>query len=135
MMSFRRFLFGLVAAIWAMGSPSIAKEPVDYADPMIGTSNSRWMLGPYACVPFGMVQLGPDNQDSIWMGGYEASINSIAGFSHIHAWTMAGFIAQKPRQKHGLPQIAHSLVHGRVPYLQFARLSSTCTARASCLRE
>ena len=89
-MSFRRFLFGLVAAIWAMGSPSIAKEPVDYADPMIGTSNSRWMLGPYACVPFGMVQLGPDNQDSIWMGGYEASINSIAGFSHIHAWTMAG---------------------------------------------
>ena len=24
------------------------KEPVDYVDCFIGTSNSRWMLGPYA---------------------------------------------------------------------------------------
>jgi len=67
-----------------------AKSAADYANPMIGTSNSRWMLGPYACVPFGMVQLGPDNQGMGWMSGYEASINSIAGFSHLHAWTMAG---------------------------------------------
>ncbi len=37
------------------------KEPVDYVDMFIGTSNSRWMLGPYAQEPFGMVQLGPDN--------------------------------------------------------------------------
>jgi predicted alpha-1,2-mannosidase len=72
------------------------KQPVDYADVMIGTSNSRWMLGPYASMPFGMVQLGPDNQGSldkngsVWMGGYEYAISSISGFSHIHAWTMAG---------------------------------------------
>ena len=39
---------------------SAGREPVDYVDPFIGTSNSRWMLGPYAGVPFGMVQLGPD---------------------------------------------------------------------------
>lgn len=67
-----------------------AKEPLDFADPMIGTSNSRWMLGPYVSVPFGMVQLGPDNQAGGWMSGYESSIHSISGFSHLHAWTMAG---------------------------------------------
>jgi predicted alpha-1,2-mannosidase len=72
------------------------KQPVDYADVLIGSSNSRWMLGPYASMPFGMVQLGPDNQGSlekngaVWMGGYEYALSSISGFSHIHAWTMAG---------------------------------------------
>jgi predicted alpha-1,2-mannosidase len=66
------------------------KNPVDWVDVFIGTSNSRWMLGPYATVPFGMVQLGPDNQGDVWMGGYEYAINSVTGFSHIHAWTMGG---------------------------------------------
>lgn len=66
------------------------KEPVDYVDCFIGTSNSRWMLGPYAQVPFGMVQIGPDNQGYRWMGGYEYAINSVSAFSHIHAWTMGG---------------------------------------------
>lgn len=66
------------------------KKPVDWVDVFIGTSNSRWMLGSYATAPFGMVQLGPDNQGNVWMGGYEYAINSISGFSHIHAWTMAG---------------------------------------------
>ena len=68
------------------------KEPVDYVDMFIGTSNSRWMLGPYAQEPFGMVQLGPDNQGNVWMGGYEYAINSVSGFSHLHAWTMGGLM-------------------------------------------
>ncbi len=66
------------------------KNPIDWVDVFVGTSNSRWMLGPYATSPFGMVQLGPDNQGQVWMSGYEYAINSISGFSHIHAWTMAG---------------------------------------------
>ncbi|SHE56718.1 GH92 family glycosyl hydrolase [Pedobacter caeni] len=70
------------------------KRPVDYVDVFMGTSNSRWMLGPYATMPYGMVQLGPDNQGANqgynWMAGYEYAINSVDGFSHIHAWTMAG---------------------------------------------
>jgi len=66
------------------------RKPVDWVDVFIGTSNSRWMLGPYATAPFGMIQLGPDNQGNVWMGGYDYAINSISGFSHIHAWTMAG---------------------------------------------
>lgn len=67
-------------------------KPTDYVDCFVGTSNSRWMLGPYAQVPFGMVQLGPDNQGSQWMGGYEYAINSVSGFNHLHAWTMGGLM-------------------------------------------
>lgn len=70
--------------------PLLARQPVDYVDLFVGTSNSRWMLGPYAQVPFGMVQLGPDNQGDVWMGGYEYSIHNVSGFSHLHAWTMGG---------------------------------------------
>lgn len=67
-----------------------AEEPVDMVDCFTGTSNSRWMLGPYAQRPMGMVQIGPDNQGDKWMGGYEYAISSVSGFSHIHAWTMGG---------------------------------------------
>lgn len=66
------------------------KQPVDYADPLLGTSESRWMLTPGPTLPFGMVQLSPDNQAQNWKAGYEYTIGSIFGFSHIHAWTMAG---------------------------------------------
>jgi predicted alpha-1,2-mannosidase len=66
------------------------KEPVDYADPLMGTSESRWMLNPGASMPFGMVQLSPDNQGNQWKAGYEYTLSSISGFSHIHSWTMAG---------------------------------------------
>jgi putative alpha-1,2-mannosidase len=66
------------------------KQPVDYADPLLGTSESRWMLNPGATMPFGMVQLAPDNQGNVWKSGYEYTLNNIGGFSHIHSWTMAG---------------------------------------------
>ncbi|RZJ20619.1 MAG: glycoside hydrolase family 92 protein [Acinetobacter sp.] len=66
------------------------KEPVDYADPLLGTSESRWMLNPGATMPFGMVQLSPDNQGDVWKSGYEYSLNNIGGFSHVHSWTMVG---------------------------------------------
>jgi putative alpha-1,2-mannosidase len=74
------------------------KDPVDYVDVFIGTSNSRWMLGPYACVPFGMVQLGPDNQGDVWMGGYDYAISSVSYFSHLHGWTMAGLAVMPASQ-------------------------------------
>jgi len=84
------FCFCLVSlGSYAVPSKSL-KQPVDYVDVFTGTSNSRWMLGPYASVPYGMVELGPDNQASGWMGGYEYSIMNVSGFSHIHAWTMSG---------------------------------------------
>jgi predicted alpha-1,2-mannosidase len=84
----------LCAIIFLLSSssflPAQTKRPVDYADPLIGTSESRWMLNPGASLPFGMVQLSPDNQGTDWKAGYEYTLESISGFSHIHAWTMAG---------------------------------------------
>jgi predicted alpha-1,2-mannosidase len=68
------------------------KQPIDYVDPFIGTSNSRWMLFPGATMPNGMVKLSPDNQGDVWQGGYEYSVGSIHGFTHIHGWTMAGLL-------------------------------------------
>lgn len=87
-MKARKTIILLFSALTSLSA--LAKEPAEYVDLFIGTSNSRWMLGPYAQRPFGMVQLGPDNQGNVWMGGYEWSISNISGFSHIHAWTMGG---------------------------------------------
>ena len=66
------------------------KQPVDYVDVFMGTSNSRWQLFPGATMPFGLVKLSPDNQENVWNGGYEYTISSIAGFSHLHAMTLSG---------------------------------------------
>ena len=43
------------------------KEPVDYVNVFTGTSNTCWILGPYAGVLYGMVPLSPDNQESGWI--------------------------------------------------------------------
>ena len=55
-----------------------------------GTSNSRWMLFPGVTLPFGLVKLSPDNQANVWNGGYEYTVNSISGFSHLHAMGLSG---------------------------------------------
>lgn len=81
---------GLICATLMNASAQQKKQPVDYADPLLGTSESRWMLTPAATRPFGMVQISPDNQENVWKSGYEYSLNNVGGFSHIHAWTMAG---------------------------------------------
>jgi predicted alpha-1,2-mannosidase len=82
-------IISLICLIIVMGCNK-QTEPVDYADPLMGTSESRWMLNPGATMPFGMVQLSPDNQGHAWKAGYEYTLSSISGFSHIHSWTMAG---------------------------------------------
>ncbi|ANH83856.1 alpha-1,2-mannosidase [Niabella ginsenosidivorans] len=86
----KKTVFILSGLILYMLSAAQTKQPVDYADPLLGTSESRWMLNPGATMPFGMVQLSPDNQGGVWKSGYEYSINNIGGFSHVHSWTMAG---------------------------------------------
>ncbi len=89
----KRFFAAIVLGlVFTHFTTIFSQSPVDYVDCFIGTSNSRWMLGPYAQRPMGMVQLGPDNQGNRWMGGYEYAINSVSGFSHIHAWTMGGLM-------------------------------------------
>jgi len=73
-------------------TPSRVRQPADWVDPMLGTSSSRWMLFPGPALPFSMVKLSPDNQDQGWKAGYEYAIKNIAGFSHIHSWTMGGLL-------------------------------------------
>jgi predicted alpha-1,2-mannosidase len=85
----------ILVLIFLMGcttSPE-EKEPVDYVDLFLGTSSSRWMLYPGPCMPFGMVKLSPDNTDE-WAfdAGYEYTIESIAGFGHVHSWAMGSFL-------------------------------------------
>ncbi|MCC6143805.1 MAG: GH92 family glycosyl hydrolase [Candidatus Hydrogenedentes bacterium] len=64
----------------------------DYVDVFMGTGHSRWMIAPGPWMPYGMVKLSPENQDGGWQGGYDPTIENIAGFSHIHEWTMAGLL-------------------------------------------
>ena len=71
-------------------SPYSLITPADYVDTKIGTAHSRWMIAPGPWMPFSMVKLSPDNQNSSWQSGYDPSFESIGTFSHIHEWTMAG---------------------------------------------
>ncbi len=67
------------------------KEPVDYVNTMIGTHDSRPMQFPGAAMPFGMVKLSPNNQESGWKAAHEYNIKNIAGFNFIHDYQMTGF--------------------------------------------
>ena len=90
-MKFKLFLLVFLATY--SGLQAGDKQPVDYVDPLLGTSSSRWMLFPGPCLPFGMVKLSPDNTD-LWSmdAGYEYGINSISGFGHVHSWMMGSFL-------------------------------------------
>ncbi len=79
--------------IEAMREPSKRKrESIDYVNQFAGSSGSRWMIGPGPWMPFGMVKIMPDNEDSHWKAGYEYGVENIMGFSHIHEWTMTGLL-------------------------------------------
>lgn len=71
-------------------SPEKTITPAGYVSTMIGTAHSRWMIAPGPWMPFSMVKISPDNQNSGWQGGYDPIFESIGGFSHIHEWTMSG---------------------------------------------
>ena len=60
-------------------------DPLLYVNPLIATGGHGHAF-PGAVVPFGMVQLSPDNisQGWDWTGGYHYSANSTVGFSHTH---------------------------------------------------
>ncbi len=62
-----------------------AQSLIKYVDPFIGTG-AHGHTYPGATVPFGMVQLSPDNgsQGWDWCSGYHYTDSMIAGFSHTH---------------------------------------------------
>lgn len=62
-----------------------AQRVIDYVNPFIGTA-AHGHTYPGATIPFGMVQLSPDNGTAgwDWCSGYNYSDSVIAGFSHTH---------------------------------------------------
>jgi predicted alpha-1,2-mannosidase len=61
------------------------RAAIDFVDPFIGTG-AHGHVYPGATVPFGMVQLSPDNglNGWDWVSGYHYSDSIIVGFSHTH---------------------------------------------------
>jgi putative alpha-1,2-mannosidase len=67
-------------------TPSVtSKKVTDLVDPFIGTDFFGHTF-PGATLPFGMVQLSPDNDTRGWTysSGYSYQDNTIMGFSHTH---------------------------------------------------
>lgn len=64
---------------------SDAQKLTSFVDPFLGTGGHGHVY-PGATIPFGMVQLSPDNGEEgwDWSSGYHYSSNTIAGFSHTH---------------------------------------------------
>ncbi|MBM1105620.1 GH92 family glycosyl hydrolase [Aurantibacter crassamenti] len=66
-------------------------SPVDKVYPQLDSENSRWFFFSSASRPFGMVNLSPDTEvDGAWGSGYRYKVDTIQGFSHIHAWQLSG---------------------------------------------
>ncbi len=75
----------LVLAVSGAVAAATGDSLVRYVDPFIGTGGHGHTY-PGATVPFGMVQLSPDNGRSgwDWCSGYHYSDTTIVGFSHTH---------------------------------------------------
>lgn len=79
----KKTLFSFTALLLA--GTVLAQRVTDYVNPFIGTA-AHGHTYPGATVPFGMVQLSPDNgsQGWDWCSGYHYSDTVICGFSHTH---------------------------------------------------
>lgn len=75
----------VITLILMEGVEAQAQHLTKYVDPFIGTGGHGHTY-PGAVVPFGMVQLSPDNgrMGWDWCSGYHYSDSVIAGFSHMH---------------------------------------------------
>ncbi len=76
------FFSFLLTSTLALAQP---RDFTKYVDPMIGTGGHGHVI-PGATMPFGMVQLSPDEQTTgwDWCSGYNYSSKTIMGFSHTH---------------------------------------------------
>ncbi len=75
----------LLSCCLLQGILSISQSVTKYVDPFIGTA-AHGHTYPGATVPFGMVQLSPDNgtEGRDWCSGYNYADSVIVGFSHTH---------------------------------------------------
>ena len=74
-----------VTSILLFSCNNDSERYTDYVDPFIGTGGHGHTF-PGATVPFGMVQLSPDNPAKgwDWTSGYHYSDSVLLGFSHTH---------------------------------------------------
>jgi len=75
----------LTALVAPFASPGLANDFTRHVDPFIGSGgHGHVFVG--ASVPFGGVQVGPNNfhQGWDWCSGYHYSDDVLAGFSHLH---------------------------------------------------
>lgn len=79
-----KYLFFIIP-LCIQGFEGRAQKLTQYINPLIGTGGHGHTF-PGACVPFGMVQLSPDNgtEGWDWCSGYNYADTTIAGFSHMH---------------------------------------------------
>jgi predicted alpha-1,2-mannosidase len=75
----------LIAITLIFSTTVNSKKLIQFVNPMIGT-DAHGHTYPGSSLPFGMVQLSPDNgeTDWDWCSGYHYSSDSIQGFSHTH---------------------------------------------------
>lgn len=88
MLKVKYFIFFLALVAFASCLPESKKAQIyltDYVNPFVGTDGPGNTY-PGASMPFGMVQLSPDNGLSGWdrIAGYFWPDSTIAGFSHLH---------------------------------------------------
>lgn len=84
---FIKKLFLLFFYMMAMISCEPDLHFVNQVNPFIGTGGLGWSEGrcyPGATIPYGMVQLSPENRDDLWTGYYRYDLSTIKGFSHTH---------------------------------------------------
>lgn len=82
---FITLLVGCTNSPPTLKSSSASGDVTQFVDPFIGT-DGKGKTFPGATVPYGMVQLSPDNGRNgwDWISGYFYPDNVIAGFSHTH---------------------------------------------------
>ncbi|MFR9650244.1 MAG: glycoside hydrolase family 92 protein, partial [Rikenellaceae bacterium] len=69
---------------------SSQRDYVSLVYPHLDSENSRWFYFSSACRPFGMVNLSPDTEiDGTWGSGYRYNVDTVKGFSHVHAWQLS----------------------------------------------
>lgn len=84
----KRAFYLFATVLLSLLSTSLYARQADYCkyvDPFIGTAEHGHVF-PGATMPFGMVQLSPDEETTgwDWCSGYNYSSRSIMGFSHTH---------------------------------------------------
>ena len=78
-------LFLAFALLGLLGCTSGSADLCDYVDPFVGTAGTGHTF-PGACVPFGMIQAGPDTGNGDWAhcSGYVYGDTNLYGFSQTH---------------------------------------------------